>query len=408
MCGIVGYAGRRNALPILLDGLKRLEYRGYDSAGVAIVGSGLQVVKDKGFIANLEAQLPPLIGSTGFAHTRWATHGAPSKVNAHPHIDCTGKIALAHNGIIENYAALREKLESRGHKFVSQTDTESLVHLIESYYEGNLEEATRKALHDARGSYAILAIHADEPGEVVGFLSQGVTSVKLVACGTSYHAALVGKYVFEEIARIPASAELASEYRYSQGPSERPLVILISQSGETADTLGAAREARRRGSKTLCISNVGGSSLTRATDKTIYTRAGIEIGVAATKTFIAQLVALYLIALKLGQDRGTLGYDELDRLKDQLRSLPRAAQYVLDRADEIRNLAKKYGNARDVFYIGRHANYPVALEGALKLKEISYIHAEAYAAGELKHGPLALVTPATPVIAVAVQDPTYE
>src|SRR5205809_662040 len=228
------------------------------------------------------------------------------------------------------------------------------------------------------------------------------------ACGTSYHAALVGKYVFEEIARIPASAELASEYRYSQGPSERPLVILISQSGETADTLGAAREARRRGSKTLCISNVVGSSLTRETDKTIYTRAGIEIGVAATKTFIAQLVALYLIALKLGQDRGALGYDELDRLKDQLRSLPRAAQYVLDRADEIRNLAKKYGNARDVFYIGRHANYPVALEGALKLKEISYIHAEAYAAAELKHGPLALVTPATPVIAVAVQDPTYE
>src|SRR5216117_781647 len=414
-----------------------------------------------------------------------------------------------------NYASLREKLEARGHTFVSQTDTESLVHLIESHYEGNLEDATRKALHEARGSYAILAIHADEPGKVVGarnesplvvgvgpdenflasdvpallrytdrvlyvmdkemvvitpkgvsltdlegkavardpqritwsledaekggfdhfmlkeiheapkaihetllgrlanlevdgFTSQGVTSVKLVACGTSYHAALVGKYVFEEIARIPASAELASEYRYSQGPSERPLVILISQSGETADTVGAAREARRRGSKTLCISNVVGSSLTRETDKTIYTRAGIEIGVAATKTFIAQLVALYLIALKLGQDRGTLGYDELDRLKDQLRSLPRAAQYVLDRADEIRNLAKKYGNARDLFYIGRHANYPVALEGALKLKEISYIHAEAYAAGELKHGPLALVTPATPVIAVVVQDPTYE
>src|SRR6184192_940059 len=515
MCGIVGYAGRRNALPILLDGLKRLEYRGYDSAGVAIIGSGLQVMKDKGFIANLEAQLPPMTGSTGFAHTRWATHGPPSKVNAHPHVDCTGKIALAHNGIIENYASLREELQARGHTFVSQTDTESLVHLIESHYEGNLEDATRKALHEARGSYAILAIHADEPGKVVGarnesplvvgvgpdenflasdvpallrytdrvlyvmdremvvitpnevsiqdlegkpihrdpqritwsledaekggfdhfmlkeiheapkaihetllgrlanlevdgFLSQGVTSVKLVACGTSYHAALVGKYVFEEIARIPASAELASEYRYSQGPSERPLVILISQSGETADTVGAAREARRRGSKTLCITNVVGSSLTRETDQTIYTRAGIEIGVAATKTFIAQLVALYLIALKLGQDRGTLGYDELDRLKDQLRSLPRAAQYVLDRADEIRNLAKKYGNARDVFYIGRHANYPVALEGALKLKEISYIHAEAYAAGELKHGPLALVTGDMPVVTVAPNDALLE
>src|SRR5438445_11465443 len=516
MCGIVGYAGRRNALPILLDGLKRLEYRGEDSAGVAIIGSGLQVMKDKGFIANLEAQLPPMTGATVFGHTRCATHGPPSKVNAHPHVDCTGKIALAHNGIIENYASLREKLEARGHTFVSQTDTESLVHLIESLYEGNLEDATRKALHEARGSYGILAVHADEPGKVVGarnesplvvgvgpdenflasdvpallrytdrvlyvmdkemvvitpmgvsltdlegkavvrdpqritwsledaekggfdhfmlkeiheapkaihetllgrlanlevdgFLSEGVTSVKLVACGSSYHAALVGKYVFEELARIPASAELASEYRYSQGPSEQPLVILISQRGETADTLGAAREARRRGSKTLAISNVVGSSLTREADKTIYTRAGIEIGVAATKTFIAQLVALYLIALKLGQDRGALGYDELARLKDPLRSLPRAAQYVLNKADEIRALAEKYGrDTKDMFYIGRHANYPVAMEGALKIKEISYIHAEAYAAGELKHGPLALLTPSTPVIAIVAQDPTYE
>src|SRR2546425_3708366 len=412
MCGIVGYAGRRNALPILLDGLKRLEYRGYDSAGVAIVGSGLQVVKDKGFIATLEAQLPAMVGSTGFAHTRWATHGPPSKVNAHPHVDCTGKLALAHNGIIENYASLRVGLEARGHTFVSQTDTESLVHLIESYYEGNLEDATRKALHEARGSYAILAIHADEPGKVVGarnesplvvgvgpdenflasdvpallrytdrvlyvmdkelvvitpkgvsiqdlegkpitrapqritwsledaekggfehfmlkeiheapkaihetllgrlanlevdgFLSEGVTSVKLVACGTSYHAALVGKYVFEELARIPASAELASEYRYSQGATERPLVLLISQSGETADTLGAAREAHRRGCKTLAISNVIGSSLSREVDKTIYTRPGIDVGVAATKTFIAQLVVLYLVAPKLGPDPRT-------------------------------------------------------------------------------------------------------
>jgi glucosamine--fructose-6-phosphate aminotransferase (isomerizing) len=515
MCGIVGYAGRRNALPILLDGLKRLEYRGYDSAGVAIVGSALQVVKDKGFIANLEAQLPPLTGSTGFAHTRWATHGAPSKVNAHPHVDCSGKIALAHNGIIENYASLRETLEARGHTFQSQTDTESLVHLIESYYDGDLEDATRKALHETRGSYAILAVHADEPGRVVGarnesplviglgpdenflasdvpallrytdrvlyvmdkemvvitpkgvaikdlegravtrepqritwsledaekggfdhfmlkeiheapkaihetllgrlpnlevngFLSEGVTNVKLVACGTSYHAAMIGKYILEEIARIPASAELASEYRYSQGPAERPLVILITQSGETADTLGAAREARRRGCKTLGITNILGSSLTREVDMTLYTRAGLEIAVAGTKTFIAQLIVLYLIALKIGQDRGTLGYDDLDRLKDHLRSLPRTVQNVLDRSAEIRALARKYGDARDVFYIGRHANYPVALEGALKLKEISYLHAEAYAAGELKHGPLALVTPQTPVIAVAVQDPTYD
>src|SRR3989440_639301 len=431
MCGIVGYAGHRNALPILLDGLKRLEYRGYDSAGVAIVGSGLQVEKDKGFIANLEAHLPPMTGSTGFAHTRWATHGPPSKVNAHPHVDCTGKIALAHNGILENYASLREKLEARGHKFVSQTDTESLVHLIESYYDGDLETATRKALRDIRGSYAVLAVHADEPGKVIGarnesplvvglgpdenFLASDVPALLRYTDRVAYvmdreMVVITPKEVIiKDSAASPASAELASEYRYSQGATERPLVLLISQSGETADTLGAAREAHRRGCKTLAISNVIGSSLSREVDKTIYTRAGIEIGVAATKTFIAELVVLYLIALKLGQDRGTLGYDELDRLKDQLRSLPRAAQYVLNKADEIRALAAKYGrDTKDMFYIGRHANYPVAMEGALKIKEISYIHAEAYAAGELKHGPLALLTSSTPVIAIVAQDPTYE
>ncbi len=517
MCGIIGYAGHRNALPILLDGLKRLEYRGYDSAGVAIVGSGLQVAKDLGFIANLEAQLPEMEGTTGLAHTRWATHGAPSKVNAHPHTDCKGKIALAHNGIIENYAALREQLEAKGHVFRSQTDTESLAHLIESFYHGDLEEAVRQALLEVRGSFAIAVVHADEPGKVVGarnesplvvgvapdetflasdvpallkytdkvvyvmdqemvvltpdrailkdlqgkavqrepqrvtwtledaekggfehfmlkeihetpraihdtmlgrianleldgFLDEAFTSVKLVACGTSYHAALVGKYIFEELAGIPASAELASEYRYMHGATERPLVILISQSGETADTLGAAREAKRRGCKTVGISNVIGSSLARETDRTIYTRAGIEIGVAATKTFVAQLTVLYLIALRMGLDRGALGYDEADRLKDELRALPRSVLAILGKEDEIRSLAEKYGTAaKDMYYIGRHANYPVAMEGALKLKEISYIHAEAYAAGELKHGPLALITKETPVIAIAIADaPTYE
>ncbi len=516
MCGIIGYSGQRNALPILLDGLKRLEYRGYDSAGVAIVGSGLQVAKDKGFIANLEGQLPAMPGTTGLAHTRWATHGAPSKMNAHPHTDCTGKIALAHNGIIENYAALREKLEAAGHVFKTETDTESLVHLIESFYRGNLEDAVRQALQEVHGSYAIAVVHADEPEKVIGarnesplvvgmapdenflasdvpallrytdkvvyimdkemvvltpdravvkdlagktvrrepqritwnledaekggfdhfmikeihetpkaiqetllgrlanlevdgFLAEDFTSVKLVACGTSYHAALVGKYIFEEIAHIPASAELASEYRYTQGAAERPLVILISQSGETADTLGATREAKRRGCKTLGICNVIGSSLSREADKTIYTRAGVEIGVAATKTFVAQLIVLYLIALRMGLDRGTLGYEEADRLKDELRSLPRAVLAVLNKEAEIENLAAAYGtDARDAYYLGRHVNYPVAMEGALKLKEISYIHAEAYAAGELKHGPLALITKDTPVIAIAVDDPTYE
>ncbi|HYM41004.1 MAG TPA: glutamine--fructose-6-phosphate transaminase (isomerizing) [Thermoplasmata archaeon] len=516
MCGIIGYAGQRDALPILLDGLKRLEYRGYDSAGVAIVGSGLQIAKDKGFIANLEAQLPQMHGATGLAHTRWATHGAPSKVNSHPHTDCTGKIALAHNGIIENYSALREKLEGEGHVFRTETDTESLVHLIESFYHGDLEDAVRKALAEVRGSYAIAVVHEDEPGRVIGarnesplvvgiapdetflasdvpallkytdkvvyvmdkemvvltpqratvkdlqgkvvsrepqrilwnledaekggfehfmikeihetpkaihetllgrvanlevdgFLAEDVTNVKLVACGTSYHAALVGKYIFEEIAHIPASAELASEYRYMQAATERPLVVLISQSGETADTLGAAREAKRRGCKTLGICNVIGSSLSREADKTIYTRAGVEIGVAATKTFVAQLIVLYLVALRMGLDRGTLGYEEAERLKDELRSLPRAVLAVLNKETEIRDLAEVYGkDARDVFYLGRHVNYPVAMEGALKLKEISYVHAEAYAAGELKHGPLALITKDTPVLAIAVDDPTYE
>jgi glucosamine--fructose-6-phosphate aminotransferase (isomerizing) len=516
MCGIIGYAGQRNALPILLDGLKRLEYRGYDSAGVAIVGNGLQIAKDKGFIANLEAQLPEMIGTTGLAHTRWATHGAPSKVNAHPHTDCHGKLALAHNGIIENYTALREKLESEGHVFTTETDTESLAHLIESFYQGDLEDALRRALGEIRGSYAIAVVHADEPDKVVGarnesplvigiapdetflasdvtallkytdkvvyvmdkemvvltpqravltdlqgkpvhrepqritwtledaekggfehfmlkeihetpkaihetllgrvanleldgFLTEDFTTVKLVACGTSYHAALVGKYIFEEIARIPASAEIASEYRYTQGAAERPLVILISQSGETADTLGATREAKRRGCKTLGICNVIGSSLSRETDGTIYTRAGVEIGVAATKTFVAQLIVLYLIALRMGLDRGTLGYEEAESLKDELRSLPRAVLAVLNKEPEIVELAASYGtDARDAFYLGRHANYPVAMEGALKLKEISYIHAEAYAAGELKHGPLALITKDTPVLAIAVDDPTYE
>jgi glucosamine--fructose-6-phosphate aminotransferase (isomerizing) len=449
------------------------------------------------------------------AHTRWATHGPPSKINAHPHTDCTGRIALAHNGIIENFAVLREKLEARGHTFHTQTDTESLVHLIESYYDGNLEEAVRRALHDIRGSYAIAVVHAGEPGKVVGarnesplvvglapeenflasdvpallkhtdkvlyvmdreivvvtpqgvtiedldgnpvprapqritwtledaerggfdhfmlkeihetpkaihetllgrianlevngFFDEGFNSVKVVACGTSYHAALVGKYILEEIARIPASAELASEYRYTQGATERPLVVLVSQSGETADTLGAAREAKRRGCRTLAVCNVIGSSLAREADRTIYTRAGIEIGVAATKTFVAQLVVLYLIALKIGLDRGTLGYEEADRLKDELRSIPRAVLSVLNHSEEIQALAERYGGAQDMFYIGRHVNYPVAMEGALKLKEISYIHAEAYAAGELKHGPLALITKDTPVIAIAVDDPTYE
>jgi len=515
MCGIIGYAGYRQAYPILLDGLKRLEYRGYDSAGVAIVGSGLQVVKDKGYIAHLEETSEPVPGVLGIGHTRWATHGPPSKENAHPHVDCAGEIALVHNGIIENHAELRERLEKAGHVFRSQTDTETAVHLIESHYKGDLEAAVREAIRGIEGSYAIAVIHAKEPDQVVAarnesplviglgtdenflasdipallkhtnrvvyvmdreivvlskdgvkitdfegrrvarepqritwsledaekggfehfmlkeifeepqaihdtllgrvaepetdsFFKNGYTNIKLVACGTSYHAALVGKYVLEEIARVPTTAELASEYRYSRAPADRPIVILISQSGETADTLGACREANRRGCKTFAIVNVIGSSLAREASRTMLTRAGIEIGVAATKTFVAQLAALYLLAIRIGLERGTLGVEEANRLNEELRRLPRAVQAVLNEAPYIEGLAQKYAKVRDMFFIGRHLGFPIAMEGALKLKEISYIHAEAYAAGELKHGPLALVGPETPVVAIAVRDSVYE
>ncbi len=515
MCGIVGYAGYRKALPILMDSLKRLEYRGYDSAGVAVIeDGGVAIAKDKGYIANLEAGLPDLRGVVGIAHTRWATHGPPSRENAHPFYDCTGRLALAHNGIIENYAELRDELAAKGHTFRSQTDTETVVHLVEEAYAGNLADAVRAALGKVRGTYALLAVHAGEPdrvvaarnfsplvvglgsdenylasdvpallkhtdrilyvmdGEVVvltpksvaitdlegrpvarepqritwtledaerggfehfmlkeiyeqpqaihntllgrmtevdsnGFFRDGFAGVKLVACGTSYHAALVGKYILEEIARVPATVELASEYRYAAAPAERPLVILISQSGETADTLAAAREARRRGCRTLGITNVVGSSLTRETERTMYTRAGLEIGVAATKTFTAQVVALYLVAIRMGLDRGTLAPDEAGRLRDELRALPRHVQTVLNQAEAVEALARAYAGARDAFFIGRGINYPVAMEGALKLKEISYIHAEAYAGGELKHGPLALLTAETPVLAVVPRDRNY-
>ncbi len=515
MCGIVGYAGYRQAYPILLESLKRLEYRGYDSAGVAIVGSGITVQKDKGYISQLEETAEAVPGTLGIAHTRWATHGPPSKENAHPHIDCTGDLALIHNGIIENHQPLRDRLKGEGHVFRSETDTEVAAHLIESLYHGDLEGAVREALHEIRGSYAFAVIHSKEPDKVVAarnesplvvglgtdenflasdipallkhtnrvlyvmdgeivvlgrdsvritdyegkpiarepqritwtledaekggfehfmlkeifeepqaihdtllgrvaepelnsFFREGYTGVKLVACGTSYHAALVGKYVLEEIARIPTTAELASEYRYSKAPADRPLVILLSQSGETADTLGACREANRRGCKTFAIANVIGSSLSREAQRTMLTRAGIEIGVAATKTFVAQLAALYLLAIRIGLERATLGVEEANRLNEDLRRLPRAVQAVLNQAPYIEGLAQEYAQARDVFFIGRHLGYPIAMEGALKLKEISYVHAEAYAAGELKHGPLALVGSDTPVVAIVTRDHTYD
>jgi len=515
VCGIVGYAGQREALPLLLDSLKRLEYRGYDSAGIAVLeNGGVHVQKDKGYIANLERGLTRSAAVTGLAHTRWATHGRPSRENSHPFLDCSGKLALAHNGIIENFRELRESLQKEGHVFTSETDTEAMAHLLERHYAGDLREAMRRALKEVRGTYAFVAVHKDHPhlvvaarresplvvglgtdenfvasdipallkhtqrvlyvmdGEVValtperveledgegrpvsreperitwtlddaekgGFehfmlkeiyeapdaihntllgrdlgtelngLLRPVRAVKLVAMGTSHHAALLGKYLLENLARVPATAELASEYRYSAHPGDKPLVVLLTQSGETADTLGAAREARRRGCPTVAITNVLGSSITREVDVTLYTRAGIEIGVAATKTFIAQLTLLYLLAIQVGRENGALSPERARRLADALRSAPRAVQNVLDNAEVIREAAERHAKAQTLFVIGRGLNYPVAMEGALKVKEISYIHAEAYSAGELKHGPLALLTAETPVVAVAVRDSTYE
>jgi glucosamine--fructose-6-phosphate aminotransferase (isomerizing) len=515
MCGIAGYTGPKDAVGIVIEALKRLEYRGYDSAGVAVAGSDLFVFKDQGQIAQLERILPETHGNTVIGHTRWATHGRPSKENAHPFLDCKGQIALAHNGIIENFHSLREQLRQEGHTFTSETDSEVAVHLVEKFYKGNLEDAVRETVKHIQGAYAFVIVHSGEPGKIVaarnlspmviglgsgenllasdipailkhtdkvvylrdreiavvtpdavritdfegnevrhepqtitwsiddaergGFehfmikeifeqpeaihqtllgrfgesdidklLSRDLSSIKIVACGTSYHAALAGKYILEELGRVPVTAELASEYRYSRGGTDRPLVILISQSGETADTLAAAREAKRRGCPTLAVTNYVGSSLTREADFTFYTRAGLEIGVAATKTFLTQLVAMYLIGMKLGLQRNALTPTQADGLLNELRALPRVVQSVLDRAEAVRKLAAKYAAADNVFYIGRYVNYPIALEGALKLKEISYVHAEGYPGGELKHGPLALISEKTPIVAIAVRDHTYE
>ncbi len=536
MCGIVGYIGNRQAQQILINSLKRLEYRGYDSAGLAVMDKELQVHKRKGMINDLEVEMPKISGTLGISHTRWATHGEPSERNAHPHYDCEGKIAIVHNGIIENYATLKDKLIDEGHNFKSETDTEVLVHLIEKYYnvaknakvskdkklDSRLIHAVRSTLNDVKGSFAIAVIHIDEKDKIIAarhesplvlgvgngenFIASDVpavlkytnkviylenqefavltrdaimitdfegkpksskpqkinwtlkdaekggfehfmlkeiyeqpqvirdamlgrisnitsnlsfdelnniqdwnlNSIKIIACGSSYHAGLIGKYIFEKLTRIPTSVELGSEYRYSETTNERPLVILITQSGETADTLAAAREAKRRGSKTIGITNVVGSSITREVDNVIFIQAGPEICVCATKSFIAQLIILYLLAITIGGNIGFLKPGEVRELTDALRTLPTTVRKVLNDAETIKNVASSIVNSENIFFIGRNINYPTALEGALKLKEISYIHAEGYPAGELKHGPLALLTPDTPVIAVTAHDHTYD
>ncbi len=514
MCGIIGYIGTKAARDIVLRALKRLEYRGYDSAGVAVVNEKLNIFKDKGDIDHLMEIIPDFKGSLGMGHTRWATHGPPMKNNAHPFEDCKGKFAVVHNGIIDNFISLKDELIDEGHIFSSETDTEVIVHLLEKYYDSNLEEAVKKTVARLEGSFAIVALTPLEKDKIVGarmisplivgvghgenFIASDVpaileytnrmvylldeeivtvtkdsidiqtfdgspverewqrvdmtldgaekggykhfmlkeifeqpkaihntllgevlnldnnlhnnhiSNIKIIACGTSYHAGLVGKHIIENIANIPTTVEMASEYRFSSDAGERPLIITISQSGETLDTMSAVRLARKRGLRTMGIVNIVGSTLTRETDEIFYTRADLEIGVAATKTYITQIIALYILAIRFGKANGHLGPDRARRMINRLRNLPKQVKSILDNANKIKKIAEGISDARSMFFLGRNINYPVALEGALKMKEISYIHAEGYPGGELKHGPLALITKETPVVAIAVKDYTYE
>ena len=527
MCGIVGYVGPRQATPILLEGLRRLEYRGYDSAGVAVQnGRGLGVVKLAGRVAGLCHQLEtePLSGTSGIAHTRWATHGAPTERNAHPHVDCHGRIALVHNGIIENAGTLREALARAGHQFTTDTDTETLVHLIEDAPGATLEARVNSALDHVEGTYGLAVISADEPGKLVAarrgspvllgigedeffvasdasavlahtrsvvYLTDGdiavltpsqyhvidrashvqpravdelawdleaielggyphfmlkeiwgqpetvqstmrgrllfdegsarlnglnlapgaaaaIKRIVIVACGTSWHAGLVGRHAIEQLAQIPVEVEQASEYRYRpklQGPDS--VTIAISQSGETADTLEAMRAAKRAGSRVLGVVNVVGSSIAREADGGIYLHAGPEIGVASTKAFTSQVVALVMLALYLGRQRG-LPVETGRALVCRLTQLPGLVAQTLALEPAVKALAQRYGTAGNFLYLGRGVSYPVALEGALKLKEISYIHAEGYAAAEMKHGPIALVDEHLPIVFVAPKDEVYQ
>ncbi|MFL5560753.1 MAG: glutamine--fructose-6-phosphate transaminase (isomerizing) [Gemmatimonadaceae bacterium] len=527
MCGIVGYVGPREATPVLLAGLKRLEYRGYDSAGVALMnGDGVDTRKAVGKIAMLESVVTadPVEGMIGIAHTRWATHGAPNECNAHPHHDCSGKIAVVHNGIIENFGALRQMLEGHGHTFVSETDTEVLAHLIEAAFDGNLEEAVIDSLHLVEGTYGIAVISSDDPGKIVaarkgsplllglgngenflasdvaailqytrdvvylddgemavitadgyrvcdlqatmrekrvnkidwdldmiekggfahfmlkeifeqpttientmrgrlviedGFSKLGglnltkdellnIDNIVITACGTSWHSALIGEVLIEDLARIPVEVEYASEFRY-RNPiiTPRTLCIVISQSGETADTLAAMREAKRRGAKTLGLVNVVGSTIAREDDGGIYLHAGPEIGVASTKAFTSQVIALMLLTLKLARLRD-LSVVRGREIAQAMADLPGQIEEILKRAPEIEAVAEEFKDATNFLYLGRGLNFPVALEGALKLKEISYIHAEGYPAAEMKHGPIALIDANMPVVFIAPHDAVFD
>jgi glucosamine--fructose-6-phosphate aminotransferase (isomerizing) len=528
MCGIVGYVGPRDAAPILLDGLRRLEYRGYDSAGIALLTASGDVFVDKkaGKLSNLTEHLngSAPAGHPGIAHTRWATHGRPNDVNAHPHLDCTGQLALIHNGIIENYRELKDQLLAAGHRFTSETDTEVLVHLIEREYDGDLVEAVRRALREVQGAYAIGVMHTAHPDRIVGarmnvplivglgqgeaFLASDVPAilehtknvvilqegdiadvsadgvrilqldgaevdrdvtriswnieaaekggfahftlkeiyeqphaiqealrgrvdpsgavtlaelapieeallaadrVYVVGCGTARYAAEVGAHLIQAWAGLPASAQIGSEMRYSPPPiDERTLVISVSQSGETADTLAPTRLADERGATIVVVTNVVGSALTRDADAVCYLQAGPEVAVASTKAFVTQVVVLELIALRLAQLRGRMSEHRVSVIGRAMRELPRLAAQTLAVAPQVKKLAQRWSGVRNVMYVGRALGFPIAMEGALKLKELSYVHAEGYAAGELKHGPIALLDRDTPLVAVATRAATYE
>jgi len=531
MCGIVGYVGKKSVVPVILEGLRRLEYRGYDSAGIAVSGNGdgLEIRRAEGKLRNLEEAIKhkPLHGTYGIGHTRWATHGRPTEENAHPHRDCTGKIVVVHNGIVENYLSLKKKLAEEGHKFTTETDTEIIAHLVEKYsqptngHRPHLEDAVRKALKELTGVFALAVISTDEPNKIVAarngppaviglgndeyfvasdvpailhhtrdifFLGDGdmavVTSdgvqltdfngkpvvrqvqhvtwdpiqaekggfkhfmlkeiyeqpravqetslgrvsqdtghifleqmeiteaeyreapkINIIACGTSWHAGQAGKFMIESLARVPVEVDYASEWRY-RNPIVDPktITLVISQSGETADTIAAQREAKAKGSKTLAICNVVGSMITREAAGTIYTHAGPEIGVASTKAFTAQLTALYIFAMYLAQVRGVMAPAQSRASMLELTRIPAKLETILSHDPACDELAKRYQKVHDFLFLGRGIHYPIALEGALKLKEISYIHAEGYPAGEMKHGPNALIDENLPVVIIATRD----
>src|SRR5438132_1037205 len=416
MCGIIGYLGERSAAPIIMESLKRLEYRGYDSAGVAIFNEAdgqTSVVKSAAKVDTLVDRLTEEMpqGRMGIGHTRWATHGRPTVINAHPHTDCHKQIMVIHNGIIENFAGLRKDLQAKGHVFISETDTEVVPHLIEEFDKGDLVAAVRQALSKLRGAYAMAIFSQRDPDLLIG---ARLNAPLVVGIGdkewfVASDITAVIPYTNKDLARIPVEVEPASEFRYRQPIiDQETLVIGVSQSGETADTLAAIREARERKAKVVSITNVVGSSMALESDGVIYLHAGPEIGVASTKTFIAHLTCLYLLGIRLAAIRHRLAPERLRELTAELKTLPEAVQSVLDRAEQIQALAKKYSGHRNFMYIGRGINYPIALEGALKLKEISYLHAEGYAAGELKHGPIALLDGGFPVFAVATQAATLE